>query len=74
MSEHEKTRTRVIRLPECLAMIGLGRSTLFELSNPRSPRYDPTFPKKLRIGQRAVGWLETDICAWIRSKRSSKGD
>lgn len=63
-------RSRVIRLPGCLSIVGLSRSTIFDISNPKSPRYDPTFPKKVRIGLRAVGWFEDEIYAWTASKRA----
>lgn len=63
-------RSRVIRLPICLDIIGLSRSTVFDISNPKSPRFDPTFPKKVRIGLRAVGWYEDEIFAWTASKQA----
>lgn len=66
-------RCRVIRLRTCLDIIGLARSTLFDIANPNSPRFDPTFPKKLRIGLRAVGWLEDEIYEWLASKRDPTG-
>jgi len=63
-------RSRVIRLRTCLDIIGLSRSTVFDISSPKSPRFDPTFPKKVRIGMRAIGWYEEEIHAWIASKRA----
>ena len=63
-------RSRIIRLQALLIIIGLSRSTVFDISNPKSPRYDPTFPKKVRIGLRAVGWYEEEIYAWTASKRA----
>lgn len=62
--------SRVLRLRACLDIIGLSRSTVFDISNPKSPRFDPSFPKKVRIGVRAVGWLEIEIHEWIASRRS----
>lgn len=69
MNPTSTPRSRVIRLRTCLDIIGLCRSTLFDISNPKSARYDPTFPKKVRIGLRAVGWYEDEIYAWLASKR-----
>lgn len=63
-------RSRVIRLRACLDIIGLSRSTVLSFTCPTSARFDPTFPKKVRIGLRAVGWYEDEIHAWVASKRT----
>lgn len=70
MEDLPALRSRIIRLQALLIIIGLSRSTVFDISNPKSPRYDPTFPKKVRIGLRAVGWYEEEIYAWTASKRA----
>lgn len=70
MEAFSAKRSRVIRLPACLNIIGLSRSTVFDISNPKSPRHDPTFPKKVQIGLRAIGWYEDEIFAWTASKRA----
>ncbi|PLI22181.1 hypothetical protein B6J44_27255 [Klebsiella pneumoniae] len=33
--------------------------------NPKSPRYDATFPKQRRLGMQSVGWLESEIDQWL---------
>ena len=30
------------------------------------------FPKKVRLSQRAVGWIESDIALWLKNKSSSQ--
>lgn len=70
MQDLATSRSRVIRLRACLDIIGLGRSTLFDITNPNSPRYDPTFPRKVRLGLRAVGWLEDEIHEWVASRKA----
>ncbi|TXH91734.1 MAG: AlpA family phage regulatory protein [Pseudomonas sp.] len=62
-------QNKVLRVRACLDVIGISRSTLFDITNPKSPRYDSTFPTKIRIGSRAVGWLEADIYQWLISKQ-----
>ncbi len=53
---------RLLRLGEVLARSGLSRSTLY-----RQMR-DGSFPEPLRIGVRSVGWLESEIEAWLASR------
>lgn len=58
---------RILRLAEVKRRIGLSRSAIYDRLNPRSPRYDESFPRPLRLGPKAVGWQETRIQAWIES-------
>ena len=37
-------------------------------NDPRSPYYDPDFPKPIRLGKRAVGWRESEVIAWLESR------
>jgi prophage regulatory protein len=61
--------TKITRVPEILEQLGISRSTLF-----RFEKYDSTFPKKIKIGPRAMGWLEPEIDAWILSRRAQASD
>ena len=41
--------------------------------NPKRPRdYDPTFPKPIPIGAKAVGWFLEDVDAWLDAQ-AAKG-
>ena len=53
--------TTVLRLPEVLARTGLSKSTLWKFVN------DGTFPKQIKIGPRAVGWVESEIEAHLQA-------
>lgn len=53
---------KVIRRNDLLQLIGLSRSSLYAMT--KSGR----FPKPIRLGQRAVGWREADVQAWLASR------
>ena len=58
----------ILRLPAVKARVGLSRSTLYQRIA------DGLFPAPIRLGPRAVGWLEADIEAWIAAQiASSRG-
>ncbi len=38
------------------------------MNDPKSPYYDPAFPKRVRIGNNRVGWLRAEVEGWIQAK------
>ena len=68
MAENSLAHPRVLRLKQVLDRVGLSRSTIYDRMNPASPRYDSSFPKPIKIGSSAVGWLESSISKWIESR------
>ena len=53
---------RILREPDVARMTGLGRTTRYEAER----RGD--FPRRRRITRNAVGWLESEILEWLRSR------
>ncbi|MGX4744621.1 helix-turn-helix transcriptional regulator [Providencia rettgeri] len=64
MNHHTQT-IKVLRIRTVMAKIGISRSTIYDWLNPKSKRYDPTFPKPRQLGKQSVGWLETDLDKWL---------
>jgi prophage regulatory protein len=60
----------IIRLKTLIHLTGLSRSSIYEKQNPNSPRFDPMFPKKVSLGERAVGWYLGEVESWLKSIRS----
>jgi prophage regulatory protein len=60
----------VIRLKTLLEMLGVSRSTVYLRINPQSKYYDPMFPKSIRLGMKAVGWVLQDVHAYIEYLRN----
>ena len=53
---------------------GLSRSTIYELINEESDRYDSTFPKKVQLTQVRVVWVASEIAEWINTKIAGRLD
>jgi prophage regulatory protein len=53
---------RILRLPEVCSVTGLGRSMIYQMEA------DLRFPKRVKIGTRAVGWLEGEVRAWLQKR------
>ena len=62
MNEIESNRTltpRILRLPLVRERTGLSRSSIYlRISEGR-------FPRPISLGERAVGWLESEITEWV---------
>lgn len=52
----------ILRLPEVKGKTGLSRSTIYDKVQRRQ------FPAPVKIGERAVGWVESEIEAWVRTR------
>jgi prophage regulatory protein len=72
----ERARPRVIiRRREVERRTGLSRSSIYARlkRNPRRPAdYDPTFPRPIPIGAKAVGWDESEIEAWLETRAAAR--
>ncbi len=67
----------IIRLPEVKRRTGLSRSSVYAKISRKSDRVsdqDPLFPKPIPLGTRAVGWLESEIDAWVAAKAASRDE
>jgi prophage regulatory protein len=52
----------ILRIRQVMAKTGLARSTIYFLIALNK------FPRPVRLGERAVGWLESSIDAWIQRR------
>lgn len=53
---------KVHRIQAAMAMTGLPRSTIYlYIKNGK-------FPKAIKLGERSVGWLESDLLEWIQRR------
>lgn len=66
---HNEPMLVILRMPEVCERTGLSRSTVYDKQNPKSERYDSTFPKKIRLSEKTVGWSEHEIGAWLISRQ-----
>ncbi|MFZ5532874.1 MAG: helix-turn-helix transcriptional regulator [Pseudomonadota bacterium] len=65
----------IIRRREVERRTGLGRSSIYARIRPSPTRpndFDPTFPKPVAIGGRAVGWIAAEVDAWIAAQAAKR--
>ena len=66
MSQTLEFIMRILKLKEVLNRTGLGKTTLYALI------CNGDFPQQIPLGLRAVGWLESEVDAWILEKIESR--
>lgn len=72
MAEQIPNSKTILRRKQVQARTGLSRSTIYARLNPKSPTYDPTFPKPIDLGlgmkNPPVGWIEAEVEAWLSAQ------
>ena len=63
---------QLISIKQVVNYTGLSRSTIYELIDEKSPYYDPTFPKKIKMTQNRICWSAWEINQWIESKMEQR--
>jgi prophage regulatory protein len=53
---------QILRLPQVCARTGLCRSMIYQLE------VEQRFPNRIKIGVRAVGWLEEEVQEWLTQR------
>ena len=59
---HAAPCVQILRLPQVCKVTGLGRSMIYHLESARR------FPCRVRIGARAVGWVEAEVQSWLAGR------
>lgn len=53
---------KILKLPDVMKATALSRSSIYAFVNKGS------FPKSVPLGLKAVGWLESEVTAWIAER------
>jgi prophage regulatory protein len=60
---------RALRLRQVCHLTGLGRSMIYQM------QAEGRFPQRIKLGERAVGWLESEVRAWLATRiETSRGN
>ena len=63
MAEMERVEPRrFLRMPQVQARVGYSRMHIYRLSR------NGGFPKPVRLGPKAVAWLESEVEAWMEKR------
>ena len=58
----------ILRLPVVIKRTGLSRSTIYLMMSRDA------FPKTVSLGERAVGWIESEVDEWLEERIADSRD
>lgn len=61
MAISEQKSPRIIRKKEVIQLTGLSQATIYRLMESND------FPKQIQITCKAVGWIESEVLAWVEN-------
>ena len=63
---------RMLPLKEVTYHTGLSSTTIYDMLDKKSKRYDPTFPIQVKLSKGRVAWVEGEIAEWLNDKISAR--
>lgn len=66
MNNPMHTPGRAIRIPQVCSLTGQAPATIW-----RRVQQDPSFPRPYKLGPKVTVWSETEILAWLESKKAA---
>lgn len=58
-------QSRLIRLPHVEDISGLKKSSIYNMIEKGE------FPKQIKLGERSVAWIESEVNDWVKSRISA---
>lgn len=63
---------RMLPLEQVVHYTGLSSTTIYDMLDKRSNRYDPNFPVQVKLSKGRVAWVESEVAQWIESKIAAR--
>ena len=62
----------ILRRRQLEARVQLSRACIYDKLDPDSPRHDPTFPRPIKLGASAIGFIESEVNAWLTAQAEAR--
>ena len=63
---------RMLPLKEVIYFTGLSSTTIYDMLDKKSNRYDPTFPTQVKLSKGRVAWVESEVAQWLSDKLAAR--
>ena len=59
---------RMLPIKDVVYFTALSTTTIYDMLDKKSNRYDPSFPVQVKLSKGRVAWVESEIIQWLESK------
>ena len=63
---------RMLPLKQVIHYTGLSSTTIYDMLDKKSNRYDSTFPTQVKLSKGRVAWVESEVAAWLVDKIAAR--
>lgn len=63
---------RMLPLKEVTYYTGLSSTTIYDMLDKKSKRYDCTFPIQVKLSKGRVAWVESEVAEWLEYKMAAR--
>ena len=63
---------RMLPLKEVIYFTGLSSTTIYDMLDKKSNRYDPNFPLQVKLSKGRVAWVESEVAQWLSKKIAAR--
>ena len=63
---------RMLPLKQVVHYTGLSSTTIYDMLDKKSNRYDSTFPIQVKLSKGRVAWVESEVADWIKDKIAAR--
>ena len=63
---------RMLPVKEVVYFTGLGTTTIYDMLDKKSKRYDSTFPVQVKLSKGRVAWVESEIAQWLEARIAAR--
>ena len=63
---------RMLPLKQVMHYTALSSTTIYDMLDKKSNRYDPTFPVQVKMSKGRVAWVESEVAEWLHDKIAAR--
>lgn len=62
----------MLPLKQVVHYTGLSSTTIYDMLDKKSKRYDTTFPIQVKLSKGRVAWVESEVAEWLKCKMAAR--
>lgn len=63
---------RMLPIKDVIYFTALSTTTIYDILDKKSNRYDPSFPVQVKLSKGRVAWVESEITQWLEDRMANR--